>query len=132
MKEISDATSKLQLEMWSIVRQHAAEQPTPTNALLVAGMNDVLNTQGYTQAAWWNRIPAAAWLLMLVIAACAATLAGVGVRVGGRFPRLLLVLPALISVAFFMIADIDSPRRGIIRVVPMNLHALEQGLKASI
>jgi hypothetical protein len=33
-------------------------------ALAVMGMNDVLNTQGYTQAAWWNRIPMAAWGLM--------------------------------------------------------------------
>jgi hypothetical protein len=39
----------------------AVNQPTPLVALAVAGMNDVLNTQGYTQAAWWNRIPPAAW-----------------------------------------------------------------------
>jgi hypothetical protein len=29
----------------------AASQPTPTMALAIAGMNDVLNSQGYTQAA---------------------------------------------------------------------------------
>ena len=36
-------------------------------SLAVAGMNDVLNSQGYTQAAW-NRIPKAAWSLMIAIA----------------------------------------------------------------
>ena len=36
-------------------------------ALVAKGMNDVLNAQGYTQAAWWNRIPVAAWGLMLVM-----------------------------------------------------------------
>ena len=40
-------------------------QPTPVIALAVSGMNDVLNSQGYTQAAWWNRIPIAAWGLMI-------------------------------------------------------------------
>ena len=35
----------------------ALSQPTPFMALVASGMNDVLNSQGYTQAAWWNRIP---------------------------------------------------------------------------
>ena len=30
-------------------------------------MNDVLNSQGYTQAAWWNRLPAGAWVLLALI-----------------------------------------------------------------
>jgi hypothetical protein len=33
-------------------------------------MNDVINSQDYTQAAYWNRIPAAAWCLVLAIALC--------------------------------------------------------------
>jgi len=41
----------------------------------------------------------------------------------------ILVLPLIVAVAFFMIADIDSPRHGIIRVVPQNLEALTQGFK---
>jgi hypothetical protein len=31
-------------------------------------LNDVLNAQGNTQAALWNRIPAPAWILMGLIA----------------------------------------------------------------
>ena len=38
-------------------RLRLVAQPTPVMALAVSGMNDVLNSQGYTQAAWWNRIP---------------------------------------------------------------------------
>ena len=34
----------------------------PLRALVVSGMNDVLNSEGYTQAAWWNRIPVGAWV----------------------------------------------------------------------
>jgi hypothetical protein len=39
------------------------------------------------------------------------------------------VLPVVISIAVFLISDIDSPRGGIIRVVPQNLIALSQNLK---
>ena len=69
--QISEAASeaqKLQAELWSRVVQAAAAQSTPVVALAVSGMNDVLNSQGYTQAAWGNRIPAAAWILMGLIA----------------------------------------------------------------
>ena len=45
-----------------------AATPAPVLALAVLGMNDVLNSQGYTQFAWWNRIPVSAWILLAVIA----------------------------------------------------------------
>jgi hypothetical protein len=49
-------------------------------ALAVSGMNDVLKSQGYTQAAWWNHIPVGAWLLMAAVAICANLLVGYGER----------------------------------------------------
>jgi len=41
----------------------------------------------------------------------------------------LLVLPVIISLPFFLIADIDSPRFGFIHVVPQNLLVLQASLK---
>ena len=46
-----------------------------------------------------------------------------------RSMLLLLVLPVIISISFLLIADIDSPRGGIIRVHPHNLIALSQSIK---
>jgi hypothetical protein len=126
-QRISSQTAKLQNEMWSIVRQAGLAHPTPPLALAVSGMNDVLNSQGYTEAAWRNRIPAEAWALMMAIAICCSLLIGYGAR--GRWIRLLLVSPLLVSIAFFLIADIDSPRQGVIRVVPQNLISLSQSLE---
>ena len=40
-------------------------------------------------------------------------------------------LPIVISIAFFLISDIDSPRRGMIRVVPENMINLVDSLRAS-
>ena len=57
-------------------------QPTPVAALVLAGMNDVINSQGYTQAAFWNRIPSAAWWLMVAIALCSNVLFGYRSRKG--------------------------------------------------
>ena len=68
--------------------------PTPTVALAITGMNDVLNSQGYTQAAWRNRIPAAAWCLLVAIAVGCNLLIGYGALRPGRL--LFLILPVAV------------------------------------
>jgi hypothetical protein len=128
--KINAMTTKLQSELWSTVMAPASAQPTPVIALAVEGMNDVLNSQGYTQAAWWNRIPIPAWLLLTAMAVCSTVLVGIGVRNAKADSRVLVILPLIISIAFFLIADIDAPNRGVIRVLPENLLALAQSLRA--
>jgi hypothetical protein len=128
LQQIDAATAQLQAEMWSAVRVPAAASPNPVAALTVAGMNDVLNSQGYTQAAWWNRIPSPAWGLMIMVALISNLLIGYGVKRTGHY--LLLVLPIAVAISFFLIADMDSARRGTIRVRPQNLISLSQSLQA--
>jgi len=130
IRQINARTAQLQTELWSAVLAPAATQPTPMVALAVSGMNDVLNSEGYTQAAWWNRIPIAAWGLMAAIAICCSVLFGYGARNAKAEGLLLLVLPLVVSISFFLIADIDSPRGGVIRVNPHNLVRLVESLGA--
>ena len=128
VREIDARTAKLQAELWSAVRAPAKANPTPLTALVVWGMNDVLNAQSYTQAAWWNRIPTAAWLLMVMIAVCCNVLVGYRAHNFRQEAAVLLVLPLVVSISFLLIADIDSPRGGVIRVQPQNLESLSQSL----
>ena len=120
-------TAQLQSELWSIVQAAAAKQPTYPVGLAVSGMNDVLNSQGYTQAAWWYRLPDAAWVLMAAIAVFSTLL--IGYSSHRRGITVFAVLPVAASIAFFLIADIESPRHGFIRVVPQNLVSLSQSLR---
>jgi hypothetical protein len=119
---------KVQDALWSSVVHAGTAQPNPVAALAVAGMNDVLNSQGYTHAAWSNRIPAAAWTLMILMAIVSNVLLGYRERSTGLV--VLLVVPVVASIAFFLIADIDSPRGGVIRVNPNNLIATLQSMNA--
>ncbi len=129
LRQIADRKNKLQSSLWAAVEASAKQQPNPIMALVVEGMNDVLNSEGYTQAAWWNRIPLAAWVLMATIAFGANLLLYFGSRQLTVEPVLLLVLPVVVSISFMLIADIDSPRGGVIRVRPQNLLALESSLR---
>jgi hypothetical protein len=128
LAEINATTARLQTDMWAIVRSGASTQPTPITALVVAGMNDVINTQGYTQAALWNRIPRSAWALLILIGLFCNVLVGYGSRSVTVTKRFLLIMPLVVSLSFMLIADIDSPRNGIIRIVPKYLIGLAQSL----
>ena len=129
LEEINARTARLQADLWSSVQAPATAHPTPVVALAVAGMNDVLNAQGYTQAAFWNRIPLAAWGLMVGIAICCNVLFGFGSHSKKRGAKRLLILPLIVSIAFMLIADIDTPRHGLIEVKPQNLLGLAESLR---
>lgn len=126
--EIAAGTAKIEDEMWKIVRDAARTAPNPITALAVAGMNDVINSQGYSEAASINRIPVAAWGLMFGIAFFSSLMQGYGVRTENGKSFLLLVVPLTVSLSMALIADIDSPRGGLIRVAPQNLLSLQASL----
>lgn len=128
IREIRSETDRLQMALWNEILPVVRAQNTPAIALVASGMNDVLNSQGYVQAAWWNRIPFTAWALMAAIAICANLLVGFGARNFEKNRALFMIFPFVISVSFFLIADIDSPRGGVIRIEARNLVALKTNL----
>jgi hypothetical protein len=125
LREDAARTAGLQSRLWS--GAVASGQRDPVTALVIAGMNDVLNRQGYTEAAFANRVPVAAWGLLIVIAVLANGL--VGYRAHGKGILLTIILPAVLSISLFLIADIDSPHGGVIRVHPQNLETLAESLR---
>ena len=128
LAKVDRDTAQLQNELWSTVERVSAAWPTPVVALAVSGMNDVLNSQGYTQAAWWYRLPTEAWGLMFAIALFSTWVVGYGSHRRGM--AAFQVLPLVVSISFLLIADIDSPRRGFILVVPQNLVSLSHSLES--
>ena len=126
LRQNSAATYQIQGDLWSVVQARGVAQPTPVIAVVLAGMNDVLNSRGYTEAAWLNRIPVSAWILLLVISMGCNLLIGYGAH--GKNIMLFMIFPLAVSVSLFLVADIDSPRRGVIRVHPENLISLSESL----
>lgn len=122
-------TARLQKELWSAVNGPSAAQPSPIRVFILSGMNEVLSTRGYARAAWLDRIPVAAWILLIAISVFCNLLIGYGVRRGSAFR--LYILPVALSISLFLIVDIDSPYRGLIHVPPQNLESLAEYLRSS-
>ncbi len=128
LKQIEIGRAKLQAELWQTVLPMAAAQPTPITSLVVSGMNDALNSQGYAHAAWLNRIPTEAWVLLLLLALLSNIMIAYSARTLHKRSWLLLTLPLVVSVSLTLIADIDSPRHGMIRVSTPNLSSLLESM----
>ncbi|PWT84010.1 MAG: hypothetical protein C5B57_05630 [Blastocatellia bacterium] len=130
LAEIAGETAQVQTALWSVIRTAIPSVPPPLEGLVVSGLNDIANSERSTRAAWENRIPFSAWILIAAISL------GCNVMLGFRAHRrdwlVFLVLPAAVSVSLFLIADLDSPRGGVIRVAPQNLIGLSHSLPAQL
>jgi hypothetical protein len=127
LAQIGAERAKLEADLWASARSLSEASPTPVMALVASGLNDVFNSTDATAAAWLDRIPIPAWWLMVMIALGANATVGIGAR---RLNSLLLVVPLAASVSFFLIADIDSPRGGVVQVAPENLDRMAKSLGA--
>jgi hypothetical protein len=126
-RQNNDSTVKLQSQLWAAITPAVNAEPTPPRTLVASGMNDVLNRQGYTQAAFLDRVPITAWLLMILIAIFSNIL--LGYRAKGKGLIMFSILPIALAISFFLVADIDAPRHGVIVVHPQNLEILANSLK---
>lgn len=129
MRQINIKTDLLGDSLWQTIKTPAIEQPTPTMALVISGLNDVLNAAIFTQASWAGRIPATAWMLMFIISMASCILVGYGSQHSRRGMTLTMILPLLLSCSLMMISDIDNPRGGIISFKPQNLLHMVESLR---
>lgn len=127
IETITADTAKMQNQLWQTILPTVKPDP-PRMELVITSINDVLSSQGNTQAGFLNRLPAGVWAIMGLVALATNVLMGINERRKGLL--LLLILPVIISTSFLLIADIDNPRGGFIGVVPHNLNAVRQELGA--
>jgi hypothetical protein len=128
LARIGAERAKLEADLWAAARSLSEVSPTPVMALVASGLNDVFNSTDATAAGWLDRIPVPAWWLLAIIGVAANVMLGFGAR---RFdPLLLVVVPLTVAISAFLIADIDSPRGGVVQVQPENLIRLAKSLNA--
>jgi hypothetical protein len=110
-----ERTSVLQDTLWKLATNPSNGEPTVYKSLYLASLNDCFDvSEKRTAAAFEDRIPKAAWALLLFISIAASIL--VGVSLSTRSPALLLVLPLVVGATLTLILDMDSPRSGFVTV----------------
>ena len=105
--------------LWAAIAPETKASQTAVTALVASGMNDVLNSYGYTVAAWRNRLPVEVWLLLIVVGCGCNFLIGFGAEKLSSATH--AILPITASLAILLIADVEGPHNGFVRVHPENL-----------
>jgi hypothetical protein len=105
----------------------AQSKPTAVTSLYLQSLNAAIDLSEENQAALENRIPGAIWFALFLIALLACVALGFGLRQRTWFA--LLIVPMTISIVMALIADLDSPRKGLIRVSRQSMERVQSDLK---
>jgi hypothetical protein len=124
--EMSESrTDQLQARLWAVAVKAAALNRDAVSNTYMSELTEMFDMQTRRSEARGNRIPVEAWMLLIFIAIISTSLAGyeIGAETLGERGRrwMLNVLPLVLAVVLMLIADLDTPRSGLIRV---DLHPL--------
>lgn len=105
---------KIQEQLWLDATAVAKIDRTAITAVYVNSLNETIDLHEKRVAAFENRIPLPIWALILSISALAVFTRGS--TLSSRFWLTLVLVPITIAISVALIADLDTPTRGLIRL----------------
>ena len=120
-EHVQDAIAQaesLQQRLWTEAVELGRKRPTPISSLFITSLNDVIDLQAKRiTAGLHTRVPAVVWYGLLFISAL--SMVGVGYYAGrggtGAWPETLILVTAFGTI-LFLVADLDRPSQGYLRV----------------
>ncbi len=119
---------QLQEEMWQgtvMAAQQDLNHVTPTVVRAVGQLSDLIEQR---LAAEEKHIPAAIWLVFILISSLASFVVGYAMR--RRAWLGMLVLPLTVAIVLSLVSELDNPSAGLVRVSQQSMLRLQQELRA--
>jgi hypothetical protein len=119
---------RLQEEMWqgtATLAQQNLNQVSPTVIQAVGQLSDLIEQR---LAAAEKHIPAAIWMVFILISSLTAFVVGYAMRY--RVWLAMLVLPLTVAIVLSLVSELDNPRAGLVRVSQQSMLRLQHDLKA--
>lgn len=120
-------SSRLQQELWENMVAVSQSDRTSVAVAFMNSLNEVIDLDSQRLAALENRIPPRVWLLIIIVALIAVFTRGLALK--RRFWLTLVLGPMTIAIAVGLIADLDSPLSGFIRVDQGPLYRLKADIQ---
>jgi len=113
----ADREELLQRRLWALGGQAIDSEPVASAPrLYIETLNEMIDAQGVRVAALSNQVPIAVFMLELLGAALALGLLASYLSILGRGVLAVALASLLVSFLLLVIADLDRPTRGMIRV----------------
>lgn len=120
------SSTQLQSRMWALLSEQVRRDPSLLHQSVLDACDALYQAQQKTLSSWRAQIPLPAWVMVLLFALCSNFLIGYTVHgVRGNY-ALVIIVPGLIAVSLYVIAQIDMPGEGPIHVLPDNMRILQE------
>lgn len=122
-----EKSAQLQNSLWREAAGAARDQPTPITSTFIQSLNEMIDLDAKRIEALENRIPLAVWWLLVAVSVLGSLVTGFVYP--HRTLPVVLVVPIVLAGVMTLIADLDSPRGGLILISQQSLHRLQTALK---
>jgi hypothetical protein len=112
--EATNPSTHIQAQLWADALAVVKTDRTGIMATYVNSLNETIDLHEKRVAALENRIPVPIWYLILCVSAIAIFCRGLTLT--GRFWLTLVLVPITIAIVVALVADLDSPSSGLIRL----------------
>jgi hypothetical protein len=131
LEQVVDESGQLQNQLWALVAANAKAEPLSHPAsLLVQATNSVIDIhEERLTVGLRSRIPVSIWATLYVLSVLASGALGYHSGLtGNRRTPVMLPFALAFSMVFGLIADLDRPREGLLKVDERAMLDLERGM----
>ena len=107
-------TKALQRQLWEQMVAVTQDHQTAVIATYLKALNNMIDVAEKRLAAFENRVPMTVWVIIFTVALFQSFVTGFSLK--RRFWFSLVITPVVIAVVMALLADLDSPRTGPIRI----------------
>lgn len=112
--DAANRSKRIQEELWNDAAAVAQIDRTAVMAIYVHSLNETMDLHEKRIASMENRVPPSVWLLVISVSVIAVFTRGL--TLSSRFWVTLVLIPFTIAIVVALIADLDTPSRGLIRL----------------
>jgi hypothetical protein len=110
----TERAKQIQTQLWATLMEVTSNERSAVASAYMTSLNELIDLHEKRLSALENRIPGALWVLDLSISALAAF--SWGLTIARHFWLAILIVPVTIAIVVVLIADLDTPSKGLIRV----------------
>jgi hypothetical protein len=114
LSQSTESEKRIQEQLWEGVIEITKSDRSAISASYMNSLNQTFDLYEKRLSSFENRIPRSVWLLIFSVSLIA--LFTRGLTLAGRFWLTLVLAPVTIAIVVGLIADLDTPRSGLIRL----------------
>jgi hypothetical protein len=113
-KETIERSQRIQGQLWEGITEVTKNDRSAISASYMSSLNQTIDLHEKRLSAMENRIPRTVWLLIFSVSMIAVFTRGL--TLAGRFWLTLVLAPLTIAIVIALVADLDTPSSGLIRL----------------